>query len=186
LHHPASLLGPHGKGIIEGLREVVARGWVVKLGVSVYAPDQLSSLPQEFKPAIVQIPFNLFDQRVLADGWLARMHDSGVEVHLRSVFLQGLLLMAPNERPQWTEKWHFEFSALDQWLRHSRQSPLEACIGAAMSLPLISRIVVGVDSSSHLTDLFRAASLPQNEFPFVLAATDSNLLNPSNWPVGPF
>ena len=43
----------------------------------------------------MQVPFSLLDQRLLQDGSLARLKDLGVEIHARSLFLQGLLFMEP-------------------------------------------------------------------------------------------
>ena len=42
---------------------------------------------------IVQAPFNLIDRRLIETGWLEKLNMSNIEVHCRSCFLQGLLLM---------------------------------------------------------------------------------------------
>ena len=55
---------------------------------------------------IIQIPFNIFDRRLLESGMIDILHDQGIEIHSRSVFLQGLLLMSEKDRPSIFTKWN--------------------------------------------------------------------------------
>lgn len=182
LHRPDELSGANGGGLQEGLRDVVELGWASRIGVSIYAPEAIADLPAGFTPGLVQVPFNLFDQRILEGGWLDRLQGIGAEVHVRSAFLQGLLLLPAASRPPWVERWSDLFAAYDGWLAETGRTPLEGCIGAALSVRGVDRIVVGVDRGSQLAEVIRAASSPPVRLPEALAARDIDLLNPARWP----
>ena len=70
------------------------------VGISAYVADDPAALAKKYRPDAMQVPFSLLDQRLAKDGSLSRMKDLGVEVHIRSVFLQGLLFLPPTELPE--------------------------------------------------------------------------------------
>ena len=82
------------------MHEARARGWTSRIGASVYNSDQLALVESRFQPQLVQLPLNVLDRRPIVSGMLARLKAAGVEIHARSVFLQGLLLMEPDELPE--------------------------------------------------------------------------------------
>lgn len=181
LHRSQDLLGAQGAEIHQGLRAVQAEGLVQRIGVSIYAPAELDAIWPRFRPDVVQAPYNLLDRRIERSGWLARMKDAGVEVHVRSAFLQGLLLMDRAKRPERFSEWSALWDAWEGWLAAPNRSPLEACLALPMSRPEIDRIVVGADSRSHLQAILEAAreSLAVG-FPD-LSTEDERLIDPSQW-----
>ena len=69
-------------------------GWRASVSPWNSAPaSELDVLCQRFEFDLVQAPFNILDRRLATSGWLAKLAAMGTEVHVRSVFLQGLLLM---------------------------------------------------------------------------------------------
>ena len=100
VHHARDLAKPGWQYLIDALCETRARGWTSTVGVSVYDASDLALVESRFTPEIVQLPFNALDRRLAELGWLARLHGSGIEIHARSVFLQGLLLMEPASLPR--------------------------------------------------------------------------------------
>ena len=65
---------------------------------------------------LVQAPVNLLDRRMVRSGWLPRLSRLDTALHVRSVFLQGLLLMPPPERPKAFDRWALVWREYDQWL----------------------------------------------------------------------
>jgi aryl-alcohol dehydrogenase-like predicted oxidoreductase len=113
LHNPADLLGIDGDELLAALVNLKRDGLIKKFGVSIYAPTELDSLFSQipnFLPDIVQAPLNVIDQSIASSGWLARLSEMNVEVHIRSVFLQGLLLQQPNERSVSFSRWSSVFA----------------------------------------------------------------------------
>lgn len=181
LHRPSQLLEQNGDQIYHGLQEVKKAGIVKKIGVSIYDPVELEILCGRFQFDLVQAPFNIIDHRLIETGWMRRLAEHGIELHVRSVFLQGLLLMKSLDRPQKFNRWSTLFSRWDKWIQEIGLTPQEACLRYVHSFPQISKIVVGVDSANQLQELSAATQGVLPEVPSGLFSTDSDLLNPANW-----
>lgn len=182
LHRPAQLAGPHGSALYEALIHAREQGLVSKVGISIYAPEELDALPRAMAFDIVQAPLNVLDQRLLTSGWASRLRQMSCEVHVRSIFLQGLLLMDATTRPQRFSPWASTWRLWHDWLADHRLSPLEACVRYASQVAEVDRVVIGVDSSDHLREILAAAQGFLPPLPPEFSTTDMRLLNPSQWP----
>jgi hypothetical protein len=181
LHRPQDLLGEQGRALLSGLKDLQQQGLAAKIGISVYSPEELEVFFDLHRFDIVQAPFSILDQRLQSSGWLTKLHAMGVEVHTRSAFLQGLLLMKPEQRPAKFERWQHVWQCWDDWLAQHGLTPLQACLRYPLSLPHISKVLIGVDNSLHLQQILEAAggTLPQlPDWPLPL---DPELLLPSLW-----
>ena len=181
LHRPHDLLGPAGPRLFECLQTQKQRGLIGKIGVSVYGPDELTSLCERYSLDIVQIPYNPLDRRLVESGWLQRLKQTGAEIHVRSVFLQGLLLMPPAGRPAYFNRWQALWDCWDTWLADNHLSPLAACLRFALSESAIDRVIVGIDSLQHFQQVLAAAEGPMPSLPSDLCSDDPDLINPSRW-----
>jgi len=181
LHRSEQLLGLQGSALFQALQALKASGKVQKIGVSIYSPRELDAIYPAFPLDLVQAPFNLVDRRLQSSGWLQRLKAAGVEVHTRSAFLQGLLLMPVAERPTKFSAWSEIWASWQHWLVGRNISPAQACLGFALAQPDIDRVVVGADSLKQLQQLIDAASAPVlSDFPD-LDCDDEALINPSQW-----
>lgn len=181
LHRSDMLTRIHGTVIAQTLQALKKQGLVQKVGVSIYSPAELDSVLSVCQVDLVQAPFNVIDRRLHSSGWLDRLHSAGIEVHVRSAFLQGLLLLQPDALPTHFAQWKDNFMVWHDWLRQHAISPIQACLGFVGSFPGIDRIVVGVDSLLQLQQLVDAYRAPTAAvWPFV-ATTDESLINPSSW-----
>jgi len=181
LHCPEQLLGTEGNVLYQSMQELKETGRVQKTGISIYSPGELDALMPRFRFDLVQAPFNLVDRRLQTSGWLQRLKREGVEIHTRSAYLQGLLLMArpaiPAKFGPWAElwdKWH-------EWLDRHDVLPVEACLAFPLSFPEIDRVVIGADSVEQLGQTIRAA---QTAVPMGLPdlhCKEENLINPAKW-----
>lgn len=181
LHHSQQLVGPKGKDLVQALEHLKTEGVVEKIGVSIYSPTELDNATRACPVDLVQAPFNLLDQRLNATGWLQKLHDSGVEVHVRSVFLQGLLLMSRAAIPAKFKPWSYLWGAWHDWLATHHVSAAQACIGFVHEFPQIDRVVVGVESVQQLGQIIDAAREPYISVLPDLSCTDEMLINPSKW-----
>ena len=181
LHHPADLLGSKGDALYAAMAELKSLGVVKKIGISIYQPDELDTLPERMTFDVVQAPFNIIDRRLIYSGWLSRLRDLGVELHVRSVFMQGLLLMPGALRPAKFQRWQPLWDEWERWLSVHQLTPLEACLRYALSFNEIRRVIVGVDTPGQLKGIMTAASGNFPPVPVGLQSTDVALLNPSNW-----
>jgi aryl-alcohol dehydrogenase-like predicted oxidoreductase len=180
LHRPQDLFSHNGDDLYNALLRIKALGLVDKIGVSIYDPSELELITTNFTFDIVQAPLNIIDRRLLKSGWLSRLHKMGVEVHVRSVFLQGVLLMSSAERPEYFQQWNSLWEKWDKWLLVNNLSPLQACLGFLYDLKEIKRIVVGADTPGQfiqvVDNLICAISPPE-----LFSSNDLRLINPSLW-----
>jgi len=182
LHRPQDLLGSKGGQLIQALADLKNDGFVQKIGVSIYSPNELDEVYKKIKIDLVQTPLNVIDRRMETSGWLDRLKDDGVEVHTRSAFLQGLLLMERSKIPQKFSRWS---NLWDQWhekLQDSGASPLEVCLAYPLSLEQVDQVIVGVNSASQLSEILQAAETANEGLDTsFMRSTDLGLINPSNW-----
>ena len=157
VHHAPDLLAEGGAAIWEWLTEEKEQGTVTKIGYSVYGPEQLSELLENYEPDLVQLPTSVFDQQFDRSGLLDEVEERGVEVHVRSVFLQGLVFQEPQELPEYFapvadtfERFHDDAHKLDL-------SPLEMALAYPMQQDAIDRLVVGVENPDQLSEIVAAA-----------------------------
>ena len=181
LHHPADLLGSQGDALYAAMAELKSLGVVKKIGISIYQPDELDTLLEHMAFDVIQAPFNILDRRLIDSGWLGRLRDLGVELHVRSVFMQGLLLMPSALRPAKFQRWQPLWDEWERWLSVHQLTPLEACLRYALSFNEIRRVIVGVDTPGQLKEIMTAASGNLPPVSVGLRSTDVALLNPSNW-----
>lgn len=181
LHRPTQLLEDKGDLLYRAMQSIKAAGWVEKIGVSVYGPAELDVLLRRFDFDLVQAPLNILERSLIETGWAERLNDSGVEVHVRSVFLQGLLLMPADMRPTKFNYWAEVWQEWDRWLVETGLSPLQGCLRYVNSLSCIDRIVVGVDSVDHLNQIVEASSGELPSLPLFKPLLDARLVNPASW-----
>ena len=181
LHRPDQLYGPMGNKIVASLMELKNSGLIRKIGVSVYDPGELDRLLSLLDFDIVQCPHNLMDRRLVSSGWLRKLKTNGVEVHTRSSFLQGLLLMERNAIPSKFEKWRDYWDKWDAWVRDHDVTRLRGCLSYCLSCEGVDKVVVGVDKESQLKEIV-AITNSQFSIPLPdLSCYDPNLINPANW-----
>ena len=181
LHKPSDLLGASGMSYQHALQMLKSEGLVSAVGVSIYDPSELDTLWSSWHPEIVQAPCNVLDRRLLRSQWLAKLNDHGVRIHVRSVFLQGLLLMPVTRRPAWFARWG---TLLDHWLNWCRDhetSPLQASLAFVQAQAGIERLVVGMDSVAQLEEILAALVAQSPLAPDDLYSDDRDLIEPSRW-----
>ena len=181
LHRPAQLLEPQGDALYAALLGLREQGLAGRIGASVYDGEELERLCQRFALDLVQAPYNIIDHRLDESGWLQRLSQQGTALHVRSVFLQGLLLMKREQRPASFERWQSLWHCWDSWLEEHQLSPLQATLRYALNQPLIERVVVGVDSAQQWQQILQAAAGNCPPVPAELGTTDPALLNPALW-----
>lgn len=162
------------------LSELKDLGLVKKIGISFYDPLDLKRvLNSGIIPDIVQLPFNILDRRF--SQYFSQLKGLGVEIHVRSVFLQGILIKAYNYCPKSFEQWDPHWRIYREWINNSGISPIEGCIQHALSYDLIDKIIIGITSLNELDEIISSQSLNPLRAPEELEIKDQKLINPSEW-----
>ena len=181
LHHPGDVLGEHGSKYVRALRIAQDKGYVENIGFSIYAPEILDDLTKALWPDIIQAPLNVFDQRISLSGWLDRLVDGGVEIHTRSAFLQGLLLMPAVKRPSYFNDWKDHLARWDELVASKADSPMALALNYVVADRRVDRVVVGVDNSSQLTELINSYDSGISDDLSFLHTSATGLIDPSLW-----
>jgi len=181
LHRPDQLLSNSGDEIYKTLLNLKEQGLIKKIGASIYQPSELGDIYSKYNLELIQLPFNILDRRLIETGWLSKLKKMNVEIHVRSAFLQGLLLMSKSQRPEKFNCWNDLWVKWDYWLEENNITALEASIRYVLSVPEISKVIVGVDSTLQLKEIISAADGKLPLIPLELFSNDASLLNPSNW-----
>ena len=129
IHNPDDFFVANGVRLIDAIQSLKSQGLVLKIGISVYTSSQIKKALDFFKPDIIQLPINVFDQRLVQDGTISYLSGLGIEVHARSAFLQGLLLMNPNEMPSYFHPWKPLFMKWQRFCTDQSISSLHAALG---------------------------------------------------------
>jgi aryl-alcohol dehydrogenase-like predicted oxidoreductase len=181
LHRPDQLLSPMGETLYSALQMLKAEGVAGKIGASIYAPAELSHMLGHYDLDIVQCPFNPVDRRLVTSGWLAEMKRKRIEVHARSMFLQGVLLMTKKDRSLRFSRWDALWERWHGWLGDNGVTALQACLAFGLSHVQIDKVVLGVDNLDQLHAILDSSGSDFALPPPDLASEDPDLINPSRW-----
>jgi len=144
------------------------RGLLKEIGASVYTPNEAITYLKIRKIKHLQIPFNLIDQRWLKSSFLKKLSlRPDIKIHVRSIFLQGLLLRKVENWPKWF-KGKLKIAnnlkiLLDKFKKKNR---IDLCMSYVKSFDWIDFVVVGVDNLIQLkkiTKVFDSNRLNKNE-----------------------
>ena len=176
------LLGPDGRGLWTRLEKLKGEGLFQKIGVSVADCDEAAPLARRFKPDLIQLPCSLLDQRAERTGALGSLADLGVEVHLRSVFLKGLLFLPREELPPALADAGALLLRIRRMLAEAGADPLQAALAFAQTRAEASAVIVGVGSAAELRALIAASHAPVPDLDWSAFALDHDLaLDPRRW-----
>ncbi len=182
VHHSADLLGEDGGAVLDYLSGLKQSGKVGKIGFSAYDASSVDAAMATHDFDLVQIPVNVLDQRLLRSGHLLRLRQAGVEIHVRSAFLQGVLLMAPRELPQYFAPLQQHLHSWHRALDDSGMTPLQGAFAFMRSLD-VDVIIIGVENATQLAANCAAfEQVAESNLQFsTFAIDDEAFLDPSRW-----
>jgi aryl-alcohol dehydrogenase-like predicted oxidoreductase len=178
----SDLFAPSGPALWDRLKLLRDEGLFEQVGVCAYASDDPAGVARRFKPDLLQAPASLLDQRLLLDGSLMAVREMGIEVHLRSIFLNGLLFLPPDRVPAQLKGAAGRLSRARRMIAEGRSDPLQAALGFALSRPEADAVIVGASSAAELAAVIAAASSPPPDLDWdEMAIDDPIALDPDRW-----
>jgi aryl-alcohol dehydrogenase-like predicted oxidoreductase len=176
-HHAPDLFGPLGPRLWEAAAKAVqAHG--ARLGASCYDVATLRHLQARYPIVLAQVPGNAFDQGLC--GWQAGAAPPAV--HIRSAFLQGLLLLPEAQAAARVPKAAAALARWHAWCRDRALAPLAAALAIAKGLPGATHCLVGVDSADQLEAVASAWQAARPLAAPELATRDGDVIDPRCWP----
>ena len=169
----------------EGLKLAKEQGLVKKIGYSLYSVNQLESLlAKQMTPDIIQFPYNIFDRRF--ESFLFELNSMGVEIHTRSVYLQGLFQMESSQLPNYLVPLQNYLKIVKAIAKRNQLSIGQICLRFVINNPFINKVVIGIDNLSQLKEnvsICQIDNLSEEIMNDLLSieVKEKNLLNPANW-----
>ncbi len=151
---------------------------VKKIGFSLYTPEELEFILDNKSPFdLIQVPFNIFDKKFLP--YMKELHDKGVEIHVRSTFLQGLFFKDRNALPEKLKPMKKYLLQLDEFSKASGLSISEIALNYNLQNPYIDGVLIGVDNVEQLQ--MNLNSVKDTPIDIEVEVKEQELLNPVNW-----
>lgn len=140
----------YNDAIIDALNQVKKEGYAKKVGVSVYEVDEAKKCIERENVDFMQLPYSIFDQRMLQGKVFEMAGSCDIQIHSRSTFIQGLILMEENEVPSFLDKAKPILRKIDDMCREYDISRIELAMGFVKCQSAISHLVFGVDNIEQL------------------------------------
>lgn len=182
LHNEKTLLEENPRLLLDELERLKSKGVYRKLGVSIYTSDILQILRREFKAIdVFQVPENICDRRLSNSCFAQELMFDNHEYIVRSVFLQGLLLMNENQIPLHLSQTKPAIERLRYFAKANHVSVVDLCLSYARGISWCDSILVGATSPTELEMIVRSKfELPlgwENEIPRI----QNQFIDPRYW-----
>ena len=155
-----------------------------KIGISVYSKKELNKILKVFIPDVVQFPLNIFNKSFGDKKYLNFLKKKKIELHARSIFLQGLLLLKKKYLPKYFNNWKSHFDLWYKFLQREKIDPFDYCLNFVLSFKSIDKFVLGFDNDKQFKEFlnfinnYKSKKFKKNLF-FI---KDENLTDPRFWP----
>lgn len=181
IHNSADLFKKNSELLYGELKKLKKENLVQKIGVSVYNKKEIDMVLSYYDFDIFQLPCNILDQRLIHNNTLEKLFSKKIEMHARSVFLQGLLLMKKKKLPIYFKEINKKIKKLNDQLRKYKITPLQAALSFVANLKKFETIVVGFNNFIHIKEIANCKFL---KLPFPtddLFCDDEKFIDPRYW-----
>jgi aryl-alcohol dehydrogenase-like predicted oxidoreductase len=182
VHACEDLFKKGGDVLFQELANIKSEGHIKKIGVSIYNGEQIIRIINRFDIDLVQLPINIIDQRLIYGGHLPLLKKHNIEVHARSIFLQGLLLMDVAELPPYFKPIEAKLRDVKEKAVENSFKLLELLLGYISGIKEVDKVVIGVNSVEQLKEILSCKKkvLPIDDYKN-LAVNEPKYVDPTNW-----
>lgn len=179
-HNPDSLFKYSVHEVNKVIEDIAESGMVKSLGASVYTEEEISRISREYPTIrVFQVPENILDQRLRESQIVGDLKEAGCKFFVRSIFLQGLLLMNPEKLPTNLLSMRDGLNGFHEIASSMKLSPLKASLGYLLELHWASGFLIGISDVNQLAEVLLATDeLPRVKLPERIT---TELIDPRNW-----
>ena len=178
-HDTRILLTKKGDKIFKNLELLKKKKYFNKIGVSIYDTNSLSRLISRYNFDVVQCPYNILDKRILTTGWFEKLKIQNKEIHVRSIFLQGLLVNPMIYKKKYFKKWQNFFFNWFQFLEIENMTPIDYCLNDLLRYNF-DKIIIGINSEQNLNEIINFKKINKKKMKD-FNINDKKLIDPRNW-----
>ena len=156
----------HGKACADAVKALIDHGYTDKVGVSVYTAEDIEGMLNYDIFSLTQVPMSIFDQRLIAGGWIDKLKDRDYTVYVRSVFLQGLFFLDPDkiDDPILLEHAVPKIRLLRKIAEQENMTVAQLAIAFIRDCPGVTSLVLGADTPAQVQEnLSQFATAPLSE-----------------------
>jgi len=180
IHNYEDLLGKRGKNYLSSLKKLKKKKFINKLGLSIYDPKEIKKIWKFWKPDIIQVPFNVIDNRIINSGWLKKLKKFKIKIFARSIFLQGLLVRR-HDNLKFKKKYKKVLDRFKDWCFKKNISTMKGCLHFVKQYKKIDSFIVGFNSYKQLKQIIDCYEEKQFKVPQIFSFNDLNLIDPRRW-----
>ena len=129
----------------------------------------------------MQAPLNIFDRRLVSSGWFKKLKNKKVEVHARSIFLQGLLLKESSKITSKFKKWKKQIIYFEKWTNNNNISKVEACLRLTNNFTGLDQVILGIRDKDQLNHNYLALKKGKLNVPSRLIINKGKIIDPRKW-----
>ena len=182
LHNEELLHCSSQSEVSAGLREVLNLGIAKQIGVSVYSEAALIACKKVLPELTVfQVPENICDRRMIASKYIMGLADKGNSFMVRSIFLQGLLLMNPTSVPTELQLAKAQLQSLIEFANKYGLTVMDLCLAYAYSISWASGIIVGVASLAQIQEISASSPTLPEDWESTITTLPLEILDPRKW-----
>ena len=178
-HDIKILFTKKGTKIFKNLEILKKKKFFKKIGISIYDTNCLNYINLNYNLDAVQCPYNILDKRIITTGWYDKLKNQGIETHVRSIFLQGLLVNKLLYKKNYFKKWKKLFINWFQSLENDNISPIDYCLSDLMNYDF-DKIIIGINNSENLKEIINFKTVTKNKM-INFNISDTKLIDPRSW-----
>ena len=147
--------------------------------MSIYDPKCLEYITSNYNFDVIQCPFNIIDNRIITSGWYDKLKKRNKEIHIRSIFLQGLLVNKLLYKKLLFIKWKDFFTDWFEYLQDENINPVDYCLNEILKYDF-DQIVIGVNNSDNFKKILNFKKINKNKM-INFRISDRKLIDPRKW-----
>ena len=181
IHDEKDLCCSKSNEIYDALISMKNIGYIKKIGISMYNFDKVIEIVKNFKIDIIQLPYNLLDRRLENKELQNILKAKKVQIYVRSIFLQGLLLSEKSKIPPQFQKYQNLFDKIDNFCIRNDTNKLELCLKFVTNKNFIDKIIIGIDDKKNIFDINKIKINKMNYRLPNIFSIDKKLIDPRKW-----
>ena len=170
-----------GKILFKALKKIKKKKLIINFGYSIYNFKNLKRIINNYKPDLIQCPYNLFDRRIENIKIKDLLKKKKIKIQVRSIFLQGVLLKKIDQLPKFFHKWKKFFMNLNKIAKINNLTNLSLCFNFVNNNKDIDEILIGVQNNIELKQILNIKMKKKININHNLFRPSSRLIDPTKW-----
>ena len=179
LHDESLIYKNYFTKIYKNLIQLKKNGYYKKIGISIYNFETINFFIEKYKFDVIQCPFNIIDQRLVRQNYYKILKKKKIEIHVRSIFLQGLLLNDFNFKDRKFRKLQEKIVLLKDYANLKNINVLDLCM-SFINFHKINKFVIGFNDLKNFKEVLNYKKVNIINF-MQFYLPEKKLIDPRYW-----